>query len=1714
VKIAPGNYRHMPPSLPISALTLAALAVINTLHASPVTWQAPFNLTNVNGISTAGTPVRAVNATTDASSPVVTVGTEAITFEPVSLGPLGVGTGTYFTGDGGDTGDVNLNTVLNSHVWGGAEWSFSLAGLTAGKNYQIQLIGAGDTRSCCSARNQRGGDGEAVESVSADFSRSGVGSVIGTFTASGPTQTIRVLPGLVNGTDPGLSGYVLRELTPPTPQAPADIALSNALIAPGSGAGLVIGTLTATDANAVDTHTFSLTDSAGFPDNSHFTISGGQLRAAASVGAPGTVYQIRVRATDSTSLTYDETLALTVQQAQAPSALTFSATTIQTTTPAGGLAGTFATVDATVADAHIYTLVAGTGSTDNTRFTIAGDELRLATSLPAAGGTVGVRVRTTDLAGLFVENTFTLPVIDTSLRINEFLADNTAATLADENLDTPDWIELHNPSAAAINLSGWRLTDDPSSLAKWVFPAVTIPAGGYRIIFASGKNRTPLTGNLHTNFSLDSAGDYVALVSPGGTVMSEFGTSGANYPPQRAGVSYGLYGSPLQIGFMRTPTPNALNNSASGVLGFVADTKFSVDRGFFSSAFDLTITTTTPGATIRYTTNGSWPSETAGTIYTSPIPISRSQPVKAVAYLAGHLSTNVDTHTYIFVDEVVTQTAASVQSVNGLPATWNGNAVYYGMNGNSAVVNPATHATLKNDLKTVPSLSISIDTNDMFGTSGIYSNPTSSGAAWERKTSLELIDPAAPDGSRDFQENCVIQIQGGAFRGFGLTRKKSFRVTFKPDFGTSNLPTGGPGRLNYPLFGPGAAQSFNTFTLRMESNDGWQWSGAGGKPQYARDQFARRAMQELGQPASEGRYLHLYINGVYWGIYNVVERPDASFAESYLGADPALWQGQNSGQPINGATNIAEWSSMLAVVDDITPAATNALKDAEYLQSAGFNADGTRNAAFPIWIDPTNFADYLIVNWYAGNSDWPFKNYYGGRAREANSTGYKFFMWDCEWSLLLQSSPTTNRTGDFSGIAAPQGHLEKSPEYRVRYADRAFRAMFNNGPLTPPRARAIYDEVTAQHRSILIPESARWGNQHGGQYGVSHWQSEYNNIVNTWFPVRTANFLSQLRARGLYPFIDAPIYSQHGGSVPAGGSITMTVPSTVSKIYYQFGSGDADPADYAHSLDPRLVGGGIHPSSTLIDLGGGGGPVTTFFVMTGAVWKYLADGSDQGTAWRAPGFNDAAWPSGPSQLGYADSDEATVVPFVDADPVTAGVQKNATTYFRRVVDIPNPATFADFTLNFTYDDGIVIYLNGSPVARQFINVDAPYNQYATGSGGENAAGTVTLPPSAFVAGANTFAAEVKQDSGASSDISFDLTLTGNPPGGSGARTTPPITLPNHGWLFSRSYESTTGTWSALNSAFFTIATVPADATNLVISEMNYHPSEPPAGAVSTDRDDYEYIELKNVLSASSVDMTGVTFTAGITFEFAANTLIPPGGRVVIVKNRAAFEQRYAAQLAGVSFAFNADGTAEYTGRLSNDGELVTLLGATGTPIVSFTYDENLPWPPVADGLGYSLVLKHPSTPPPDHALPESWVAGRTANGAPGADDPFGFAGDPAADLDLDGFSALIEFGLGSSDTIPGDPAQSVNSVFTDYPAGAGTDQYLTITFRRNLLAHHTLELRPEVSGNLTTWAGGAAVEFISETDHGDGTSTVVYRSASPVSGTVRQFVRLLAAPQP
>lgn len=226
--------------------------------------------------------------------------------------------------------------------------------------------------------------------------------------------------------------------------------------------------------------------------------------------------------------------------------------------------------------------------------------------------------------------------------ITEFMASN-KTTLADDDGDFSDWIEINNPDPTPINLNGWYLTDSASDKNKWQFPAVTIPAGGYLVVFASGKNRRNATRTLHTNFSLNDKGDYLGLVKPDGiTVVSQFAPK---YPDQSEDISYGVAqtspGTPAAVGFFRKATPGAVNGGPSSLM-LVETVTLSRAPGPFTSTFTLTLTGASAGQRIRYilappsAAGATIPEPTAtSTLYTAPISVSSNVIVRTAVFSAN-----------------------------------------------------------------------------------------------------------------------------------------------------------------------------------------------------------------------------------------------------------------------------------------------------------------------------------------------------------------------------------------------------------------------------------------------------------------------------------------------------------------------------------------------------------------------------------------------------------------------------------------------------------------------------------------------------------------------------------------------------------------------------------------------------------------------------------------------------------------------------------------------------------------------------------------------------------------------------------------------------------------------------------------------------------------------------------------------------------------------
>jgi len=755
----------------------------------------------------------------------------------------------------------------------------------------------------------------------------------------------------------------------------------------------------------------------------------------------------------------------------------------------------------------------------------------------------------------------------TNVVINEFLASNVGANgLADEDGELSDWIEICNHGPVSVNLAGWSLSDNASQPDKWVFPAVTLGPGQYRVIFASGKDRRVPGANLHTNFKLGVGGDYLGLFNSEYPphVVHEYAPE---YPEQRSDISYGLDDTGNRR-YFQVPTPGGPNGSST-ITGVVAEVHFSVQRGFFGQPFKLHLSTRTPGALIAYTSDGSDPA-TAGTLYNEPLTINRTTVLRAAAFASSLLPSAVKSRTYLFVEDIVHQP----NNPPGYPTgnVWtptpeivkNGSRAYYQMDP-VIVEDPQYAQTARTGLVSIPSMSIISPIDGLFGpVNGIYSHPMNRGPGWERPCSMELI---FPDGADGLQVDCGIQIQGGTQRDPAKNAKHSFRVNFKSEYGSA--------RLNFPMFSDSPLESYNTLVLDGGINMWWHYVGGSSpadqryRAQCVRDQYASDLALALGIPACRGQFYHLYLNGLYWGLHYIHERPDEDFAADYLGgssADYDVLRHTTVGLEVLAGDTDA-WNAALALSD------SGLANNAQYLQLLQY-------------VDIDNLIDYMIVNHWIGNEDWPWHNWYVIRKRVPGA-GFKFIVWDAEHVL---KTTAVNRTGvaDSGTPAQIYDALRNNAEFRLRFADHLQKHFFNGGLFytDPDPVRALWDPAHPERNipaayymrrireidTAIVDESARWGGYTltTNYTRNNHWLRELNNLLgftnnagNTanFFPTRSATVLSQYRSKGLFPNVSAPEFSQYGGNVPVGFALTMTNPNSGGTVYYT--TNGTDPRVYS-----------------------------------------------------------------------------------------------------------------------------------------------------------------------------------------------------------------------------------------------------------------------------------------------------------------------------------------------------------------------------------------------------------------------------------------------------------------------------------------------------------------------------------------------------------------------
>jgi len=409
------------------------------------------------------------------------------------------------------------------------------------------------------------------------------------------------------------------------------------------------------------------------------------------------------------------------------------------------------------------------------------------------------------------------------LHISEVMASNVTTNYDDIYYNFGDWIEIYNSSGYSIDLQGYYLTDDPEDLLKYqISYYYNINPGTYRIIWADSYDIYK-----HTNFSIDSDGEFIALVDPGGNIVDSV-TLGPQFPD----ISYGrVNNNEPTWQYFNDPTPGTSNTSGIPLPDFSDDVTFSQEAGFYPGTVFVELNTANPVDAIRYTLDGSFPDQSSD-LYAGPIYLSSSTTVRARSYTSQNLASPISSNSYFINEDSLTLPAISISTSD---AYLNDNTIGMYVIGTNGITGNC------------------IDTTVNFNQD------------WERPVNLEYF---LPSGEQVISQVVGVKINGGCSRN---VPSKSFAVYAREKYGKS--------RMEYPFFPNKDIPEYKNLVLRNSGNDYYFC--------YMRDGF----MQSLIADETDIDYqsyqpVRMYINGNYWGILNMREKLNEHYLAYNHGVDP------------------------------------------------------------------------------------------------------------------------------------------------------------------------------------------------------------------------------------------------------------------------------------------------------------------------------------------------------------------------------------------------------------------------------------------------------------------------------------------------------------------------------------------------------------------------------------------------------------------------------------------------------------------------------------------------------------------------------------------------------------------------------------------------------------------------------------------------------------
>lgn len=597
-----------------------------------------------------------------------------------------------------------------------------------------------------------------------------------------------------------------------------------------------------------------------------------------------------------------------------------------------------------------------------------------------------------------------------TLLINEFLASNDSVNF-DEFDEYDDWIEIYNSGNEPINLSGKFLTDDFEELKKWEIPSTdstktTVLPDSTILIWLDDDE---VQGILHSNFKLNSDGEFLALVDSNGESIID----SISFQIQRPNISFGRKLNELSKWlFFEEPTPNA-PNITNGKNGFSNLPIFTIEEGRFFP--NIQVSFENANSEIYFTTDSSDPIVGVSNLYSNPIFLDTTTVIRAITVENEKFPSKIISKTYLIEESFNLPT---ISLVTNPPNLWDWNTGIYVKGPNAAPNIPHFGANFWMD--------------------------------WEKHSSLSYFEE---DGSKVFSTDLGIKIYGGWSRVFP---KKSFSINFDKKYDLDKL------EINIFEDKP-HIDEFGSLVLRADARGGVRIRN---ELMY---QIHKQMKSQLGMQTYKPTVL--YLNGEYWGIYNLMEKKGNAFIErnyGYKNIDMLSNVGNDSLEILYGS-------------------------ETEYLNLLDFmnQNDITQDSIYEQLKERINFNEYIdfwIYEIYSSKGD-TYANIRYWRPQEEGGK-WHWIGFDYDWWLGLNENTLERMLNEEQGNAIGMwtiGRMMKNPKFRNDFINRF--CDYLNTTMKPENAVQIVQEV----KNVIIEEMPK--DLEKWNLDFEEWNNEVDKII-------------------------------------------------------------------------------------------------------------------------------------------------------------------------------------------------------------------------------------------------------------------------------------------------------------------------------------------------------------------------------------------------------------------------------------------------------------------------------------------------------------------------------------------------------------------------------------------------------------------------------------------